>query len=104
MVCTICMYCLTPARLGSENVLTVSFKHLILPERHPPNTPLLPLQPLPFSALNCAPYERLYTRFPYMNAIQTQFFHVLYYTDKNVLLGAPTGSGLHACMPACRLP
>jgi activating signal cointegrator complex subunit 3 len=25
--------------------------------------------------------------------MQTQIFHTLYYTDHNVLLGAPTGSG-----------
>lgn len=25
--------------------------------------------------------------------LQTQAFHTLYYTDENVLLGAPTGSG-----------
>ena len=29
----------------------------------------------------------------FFNPIQTQCFHTLYHTDKNVLIGAPTGSG-----------
>ena len=36
--------------------------------------------------------EKLY-KFSHFNSIQTQIFHCLYHTDKNVLLGAPTGSG-----------
>lgn len=36
--------------------------------------------------------EALY-KFSHFNPIQTQIFHVLYHTDTNVLLGAPTGSG-----------
>ena len=35
--------------LGSETYCAISFKHLILPERHPPHTNLLDLQPLPVS-------------------------------------------------------
>jgi len=31
--------------------------------------------------------------FSHFNPIQTQIFHVLFHTDSNVLLGAPTGSG-----------
>ncbi|XP_076373679.1 activating signal cointegrator 1 complex subunit obelus isoform X2 [Tachypleus tridentatus] len=78
--------------LGSESTTPVSFQHLILPERHPPHTSLLDLQPLPVEALNDAKLEDLYT-FSHFNSIQTQLFHTLYYTDSNVLLGAPTGSG-----------
>ena len=37
--------------LGSETTIPVSFKHLLLPEKHPPPTELLDLQPLPVSAL-----------------------------------------------------
>ncbi|KAK3734227.1 hypothetical protein QZH41_012947, partial [Actinostola sp. cb2023] len=37
--------------LGAETVCAISFQHLILPERHPPHTELLDLQPLPVSAL-----------------------------------------------------
>lgn len=78
--------------LGSEAYTALSFKHLILPELHPPHTDLLPLQPLPVSVLNNKQYESLYP-FTHFNPIQTQIFHCLYHTDTNVLLGAPTGSG-----------
>ncbi len=78
--------------IGSETYCTISFQHLILPEKHPPHTNLLDLQPLPVTALNNPEIEMLY-KFAYFNPIQTQIFHTLYHTDKNVLLGAPTGSG-----------
>jgi activating signal cointegrator complex subunit 3 len=48
--------------------------------------------PLPISALNNKSFEKLY-KLSHFNPIQTQVFHVLYHTDQNVLLGAPTGSG-----------
>lgn len=78
--------------LGSNQTIPLTFQHLILPERHPPHTELLDLQPLPVSALCNTTYELLY-RFSHFNPIQTQIFHTLYHTDHNVLLGAPTGSG-----------
>lgn len=78
--------------LGSETYFALSFKHLILPEVHPPHTDLLPLQPLPISVLNNKKFESIYP-FTHFNPIQTQIFHCLYHTDTNVLLGAPTGSG-----------
>ena len=49
----------------------MSFKGLILPERHPPHTELLDLDPLPLSALNCPEFEAQY-RFSHFNPIQTQ--------------------------------
>ncbi|KAM6995450.1 activating signal cointegrator 1 complex subunit 3 isoform 1-T2 [Tautogolabrus adspersus] len=78
--------------LGAEAVCIINFQNLILPERHPPHTELLDLQPLPVTALGCPEYESLY-KFTHFNPIQTQIFHTLYHTDTNVLLGAPTGSG-----------
>ncbi|KAK3578447.1 hypothetical protein CHS0354_037425 [Potamilus streckersoni] len=78
--------------LGCESMCAISFQHLILPERHPPHTELLDLQPLPIKALDDPMLETLYN-FTHFNPIQTQIFHVLYHTDSNVLLGAPTGSG-----------
>jgi len=78
--------------LGSSISEALSFKHLILPETHPPHTELLPLQPLPLSVLHEPQFEQLYN-FTHFNPIQTQIFHCLYHTDCNVLLGAPTGSG-----------
>ena len=80
------------AWLGSEALLAVSFKGLMLPQRHPPHTELLDLDPLPLSALANPRYEALY-KFSHFNPIQTQAFHCLYHTDESVLLGAPTGSG-----------
>ena len=77
--------------LEAEAVIAISFKHLILPELHPPHTKLLDLHPLPISALKRPQYEVLF-KFPYFNPIQTQLFHTLYHTDTNVLLGAPTGN------------
>ena len=55
-------------------------------------TELLDLTPLPKSALDNPSLEALY-KFSHFHPIQTQIFHVLYHTDTNVLLGAPTGSG-----------
>jgi len=57
--------------LGAEALLAVSFQGLILPERYPPHTQLLDLDPLPLSALGCPAYEALY-RFSHFNPIQTQ--------------------------------
>jgi len=52
------------------------------------------LTPLPITALKNEKYMQLYAnRFQTFNPIQTQLFHVLYHTDRPVLLGAPTGSG-----------
>eukprot|EP00850_Spirogloea_muscicola_P017869 SM000157S02099 [mRNA] locus=s157:242304:257751:- [translate_table: standard] len=78
--------------LQAQAVHTMSFQHLILPEKHPPHTELLDLKPLPVTALHNTLFESLY-RFSHFNPIQTQAFHTLYNTDHNVLLGAPTGSG-----------
>ncbi|KAG6412853.1 hypothetical protein SASPL_125545 [Salvia splendens] len=78
--------------LHSESFYTISFQNLMLPEAHTTHTELLDLKPLPVTALVNGTYEALY-RFTHFNPIQTQAFHVLYHTDQNVLLGAPTGSG-----------
>jgi activating signal cointegrator complex subunit 3 len=78
--------------LGSDTTQPVSFQHLILPEKHPPHTDLLDLQPLPITALGDPNLEALYS-FTHFNPVQTQIFHPLYHSDVNILLGAPTGSG-----------
>jgi activating signal cointegrator complex subunit 3 len=64
----------------------------MLPDMHPPHTPLLDLQPMPVTALHNRQAQAMY-RFTHFNPIQTQVFHTCYHTDHNVLLGAPTGSG-----------
>lgn len=83
--------------LGSETLLPVSFRHLILPEKYPPPTELLDLQPLPVSALRNGAYEALYEGTSHFNPIQTQVFTSLYSSDDNVLVCAPTGSGKTVC-------
>ncbi|KAL3528461.1 hypothetical protein ACH5RR_007783 [Cinchona calisaya] len=78
--------------LHAEAFYTISFHNLTLPEGRTSHTELLDLKPLPVTALGNETYEALYN-FTHFNPIQTQAFHVLYHTNKNVLLGAPTGSG-----------
>ncbi|KIL54146.1 hypothetical protein M378DRAFT_28806 [Amanita muscaria Koide BX008] len=61
------------------------------------NTPL-DLQPLPLSALHNKEFEAIYSNsIQTLNKIQTQVFQALYTTDKNVFIGAPTGSGKTIC-------
>ncbi|XP_027106928.1 DExH-box ATP-dependent RNA helicase DExH12-like [Coffea arabica] len=83
--------------LGSQTILPVSFRHLILPEKYPPPTELLDLQPLPVTALRNPSYEALYHEFKHFNPVQTQVFTILYNSDDNVLVAAPTGSGKTIC-------
>ncbi|XP_067656314.1 U5 small nuclear ribonucleoprotein 200 kDa helicase-like isoform X1 [Haliotis asinina] len=84
--------------IGCETQLPVSFRHLILPEKYPPPTELLDLQPLPVSALRNSAFESLYSdKFPFFNPIQTQVFNSIYNSDDNVFIGAPTGSGKTIC-------
>ena len=84
--------------LQAETRLPVSFKLLILPEKFPPPTPLLDLQPLPLSALHNKEFESIYSStIQTFNKIQTQVFQALYTTDDNVFIGAPTGSGKTIC-------
>ncbi|ETW75698.1 hypothetical protein HETIRDRAFT_460980 [Heterobasidion irregulare TC 32-1] len=84
--------------LHAETRLPISFKHLILPEKFPPPTPLLDLQPLPLSALHNKEFESIYsTTLQTFNKIQTQVFQALYTSDENIFIGAPTGSGKTIC-------
>ncbi|KAF6009316.1 hypothetical protein HII13_003392 [Brettanomyces bruxellensis] len=79
---------------GSEAIHAVSFQHLIKPYNETIQTKLLRLQPLPISALHDDEVERIYKeKFTYFNPMQTMVFHTLYYSDSNVFVGSPTGSG-----------
>ncbi|KAJ8608527.1 hypothetical protein CTAYLR_005750 [Chrysophaeum taylorii] len=78
--------------LGSNAIFEVSMNSIALPETRAEHTDLLPLHPLPKSALGNATFESLFS-FSHFNPIQTQLFYCLYHTDNNVFLGAPTGSG-----------
>ncbi|TFB04253.1 Pre-mRNA-splicing factor brr2 [Trichoderma ghanense] len=83
--------------MHSETRLAVPFHKLILPEKFPPHTELLDLQPLLVSALKVQDYINLYPEWRQFNKIQTQTFNSLYKTDQNVFIGAPTGSGKTVC-------
>ncbi|XGW08745.1 hypothetical protein V3C99_011228 [Haemonchus contortus] len=84
---------------GSETVLPISFRHLVLPEKYPPPTELLDLQPLPISALNNKSFEAVFQakEIKIFNPIQTQVFRTVYESNDNVLIAAPNGSGKTAC-------
>lgn len=83
--------------MHSETRIAVSFEKLILPEKFPPHTELLDLQPLPVSALKVSEYAKLYPRWEHFNKIQSQTFNSLYGSDANVFVCAPTGSGKTVC-------
>lgn len=83
--------------MHSETRLPISFQKLILPEKFPPHTQLLDLQPLAPSALKAKDYAAIYQDWEYFNKIQTQTFNTLYTTDDNAFIGAPTGSGKTVC-------
>lgn len=83
--------------MNCETKLAVSFQKLILPEKFPPHTPLLDLQPLPVAALKIDEFRSLYPDWDRFNKIQTQTFKSLFDTDDNVFVGAPTGSGKTVC-------
>ncbi|KAI9903001.1 hypothetical protein N3K66_002353 [Trichothecium roseum] len=83
--------------MHAQTRLAVPFHKLILPEKFPPHTELLELQPLPVSALKVESYVNLYPNWKQFNRIQTQTFNSLYKTDQNVFIGAPTGSGKTVC-------
>jgi len=91
--------------LGSETILPISFRHLILPDKYPPPTELLDLQPLPLSALNNRQYEKVFKRkgITTFNPVQTQVFRTCYESNENVFIGAPNGSGKLTCAEFCLL-
>ena len=82
--------------LQSETSIAVSFDDMILPPKFPPPTELLDLQPLTATALGETALINLYN-FKEFNPIQTQTFHELFKTNRNVLICAPSGSGKLLC-------
>ncbi|SPO00855.1 related to ATP dependent RNA helicase [Cephalotrichum gorgonifer] len=83
--------------MASETKLALPLMNIILPERFPPHTEVLKLQPLPVDALKLPEYIDLYPNRQTFNPIQTQVFKSLYGSDDNVLVAAPTGSGETVC-------
>lgn len=90
--------------LHSEVMQPISFRNLILPNKFPPHTELLDLQPLPLSALRQPQFESIYSgQVTHFNSVQTQAFTELYDTDNNVLVCAPPGSGKTLCAEVAML-
>mmetsp|Transcript_16957 Transcript_16957/g.39591 ORF Transcript_16957/g.39591 Transcript_16957/m.39591 type:complete len:2174 (-) Transcript_16957:228-6749(-) len=85
--------------INAQTLLPVSFRHLILPEKYPPHTELLDLQPLPLTALRYPEAEQLYAAqgMKVFNPIQTQTFGTLYSANENCLICAPAASGKTVC-------
>lgn len=81
--------------LHSEVRLPISFKHLILPDKFAPPTPLLELQRQPIDALG--PKAAQQYSFTHLNRVQTQAFHALFETDDSVFVAAPVGAGKTVC-------
>ena len=80
--------------LQAETTHLISFRSLILPEKFPPHTELLDLQPAPLSALHNPAFEAaLASTLTVFNPIQTQVLRTVYESDANVLLAARSGSG-----------
>jgi pre-mRNA-splicing helicase BRR2 len=78
--------------IKAESLVTVSFRHLILPDKFPAPTELLDLHPVPIKAIRWPEAEKLFD-FEYLNKIQSQTFGSVYNTSESCLVAAPTGSG-----------
>ncbi|KAL0221892.1 hypothetical protein RCL1_001746 [Eukaryota sp. TZLM3-RCL] len=74
-----------------ESHYILPLHNVIFPENTTHFTPLLPLIPLKTSILPPLLNSLKIFKYPYFNPIQTQVFHTAFHTDKNILLGAPTG-------------
>lgn len=80
--------------LGSEVVLPMSFRHLLLPDKFSPPTELLDLQPISTNELASERWINFFrNRVHTLNPIQTQVFNAVYKRNENLMLAAPAGSG-----------
>lgn len=82
-----------------SSVLSVPVNHLTFP-REKVQLELMKLESVlpPNNSLIDAPYEDLYKNpFKFFNPIQTKVFPVIYHSDDNVFVAAPTGSEKTVC-------
>lgn len=86
------MYVMSDRFVNCDVTMDLDLKEISIHTERMEYTELLDLRPLKISVLNNPAFERLY-KIKFFNPIQTQLFHALYYTDNNILIGAPTGSG-----------
>ncbi|KAJ2441078.1 Pre-mRNA splicing, partial [Coemansia sp. RSA 2424] len=74
--------------VGADARLAVSFRHVRMPDRAPPPTPLRDMQ-----APHIDPALGALLDIAALNAVQAQAFHTLWATDDSVLLAAAPGAG-----------
>uniref|UniRef100_A0A0N4ZWS8 U5 small nuclear ribonucleoprotein 200 kDa helicase n=1 Tax=Parastrongyloides trichosuri TaxID=131310 RepID=A0A0N4ZWS8_PARTI len=91
--------------IGSEIVVPVTFRSLILPEKCHPPTELYDLQPQVVEAVSNPEYEKILKSkgVKIFNPIQTQCFRPCYETNDNLFIGAPYGSGKGILAELCLL-
>eukprot|EP01060_Flectonema_neradi_P036238 TRINITY_DN6918_c0_g1_i2.p1 TRINITY_DN6918_c0_g1~~TRINITY_DN6918_c0_g1_i2.p1 ORF type:complete len:1934 (+),score=441.45 TRINITY_DN6918_c0_g1_i2:47-5803(+) len=85
--------CVSDRWLNAEESVDMYLNGVIMPSDLRPFTELLSLEPLKLKNVLAYPKYREIMKFTHFNPVQTQCFHTLYHSDKNVLFGAPTGSG-----------
>lgn len=81
--------------MGSQTILPLSFRKVILPAKFSPPTDLVSLQPIPIQALQNELMIEYYMRefnLAYFAPIQTQTFNSLYFMDDNCYIASPSGS------------
>ncbi len=77
---------------GFTKVLNLG--NMVLPQREPPQTDLLDLRPLPVQRPLPFNFAKSFMgQFTHFNPIQTQLFHAMYHSDRNIFASVPLGSG-----------
>ena len=87
------------AQILLNNISNINlFRNFILPDKYPPQTEKLDLEPIKVDKLEWNPaIDYFKDKFEAFNSIQTQTFKSFYLSDESVFLGAPTSSGKTAC-------
>jgi pre-mRNA-splicing helicase BRR2 len=83
--------------MSSETKVPVDCRNLIRPEKFPPHTKLLDVQPMPVSALANPEYEALYPEWENFNKMQANLFQILYGLNDSVFIGSSAGTGKTVC-------
>lgn len=83
------------SQIQNEFLQTTPNSNLIPLSSIPDVTELLNVTPIPVNSLRNPEIIKYYNnkRIFFLNPIQSQLFHILFHSDANIFLGAPTGSG-----------
>lgn len=80
-----------------ESLVPIPFNTISMPQHQgSSHSQLLNVHPIPVKALRNPLYESIY-KFTHFNPVQSQAFYDLYHTDRNILIGAPTGDNSFLC-------